>query len=393
MIDKFIWLIINYILLIDSINGFLLYEGLNLPLSQFIKILLILLISIRLANYRYGIYVILVLCYSLLLFSYWASFCPNLIGESFNSIFKFLSVILIFLYIKKSITLYPEQIFKKTHKAITINAVILSINIILGVLGIGYAQYDGEIGSRGFFYSGNEISGVMLIIFPYLLYYVKHRHSGLSGKYIIVSVTLLAVALLATTKTAILGCVIAICLIPRLCTILHSQKKKRKYLLPIILLTISCILYYGLKDSGIWERWSFLYEKDGLTGLLLSGRNIIVANKMGKYLETDSIHKILGMGHDDGVEIDPFDTLFYYGIIGVIIVYGFYIYLLFKANTYRQKGYHPYASLAWLVDFLILSASSLAGHIIFSGMSSIFIALINGLTFYKKSISTNARIN
>lgn len=385
MINKTIWFIINCILLFDSINGFLFYEGLNIPLSQSIKILLILLISIKLFNYRYGISVLLVLCYSLFLFSYWASFYPNLIGESLSTLFKFLSVILIFCYIKKSITLYPERTFKKIHKAISINAVILSFNIILGTLGIGYTQYNGAIGSRGFFYSGNEISGVILTIFPYLLFYVKQKFIGSAFKYFSISLLLLTITILTTTKTAILSCLLSICLVPLLNSIPQSHKKKKHgcFILFSILI-ISYGLYYALTNSPIWERWSFFYEKNGLIGVLLSGRDDLVNVKMEQYLNSGWLHLSLGLGRKGTVEVDPFDTLFNYGIIGCFLVYGFYIYLLITAITYKARKIFPYASLVVFIDILILFASSIAGHIIFSGMSGVFIALTNGLIFYKK---------
>ena len=85
------------------------------------------------------------------------------------------------------------------------------------------------------------------------------------------------------------------------------------------------------------------------------------------------------MGESRTVEMDPFDVLLNYGIVGVLLCYSFYIYLLIKSWKYRRKN--MIAKLVLYVNLLILSASSFAGHIIFSGMASWLIALINTLIY------------
>lgn len=63
-LDWIIWHIIYFILLFDSINGFLLHTGQAIPLSQAIKIVLIFLISIRLVN-RQSVYQLLLVFFYL----------------------------------------------------------------------------------------------------------------------------------------------------------------------------------------------------------------------------------------------------------------------------------------------------------------------------------------
>ena len=385
MINKIIWLIINYTLLFDSINGFFLHNGQDLFLSQGIKIILVFLILLKLITAKYRIYAIPILCYPIFLFIYWSTICPWLLGDSVNTLFKFLSVILIFLYIKREILLRPDYTLLHIDKAIKINMIVLSVNILSGLFNIGYSQYGGEIGSRGYFYSGNEISGVILLLCPYLLYQIWIKKYIRSIKYYLLSLALLMVALFSTTKTAILGVLISFFLIPYLrSNSSHTHKKNRKWLIPILSISIGVSAYYGITYSGIADRWSFFYEKDGLLGLVLSGRDITAREYMVKFLSSDSLQKFLGLGRIGTVEIDPFDTLFHYGFLGIIVVYSFYLYLLIHACTHIKRKTFPYASLVCFIDILILFASSIAGHIIFSGMSGVFIALINGLIFYKK---------
>lgn len=385
-LDWIIWHIIYFILLFDSINGFLLHTGQAIPLSQAIKIVLIFLISIRLVNRQSVYQLLLVFFYLFFMFAYWSVECPELLGDSLNTLFKFLSVVLMFLYIKQYVIKRPDFALKNIDKAISINIVVLIGNIILGILGIGYAQYGDSIGSRGFFYAGNEISGVMLVLFPYVLFRMKLLYSVTSYQYIIVAVLLVLTAMFAATKTAILGIVFTLCIIPVLNNAVNLSRSRRLKLFLFGTLFLFVLVYGGyylIIDTELWERWSFFYEKQGLTYLLFSGRDEMVLSAMNTYLDSNAITCWLGRGQYDSVEVDPFDALFNYGIIGFFVVYSFYFTLLLKSNSLRKHSAYIFAPMVFLVDILLLVASSMAGHILFSGMSGVFIAILNGLMYYK----------
>ena len=85
------------------------------------------------------------------------------------------------------------------------------------------------------------------------------------------------------------------------------------------------------------------------------------------------------MGGARTVEMDHADTLLNYGIVGVIIVYSFYLSLAVKAFRYRKKS--QYAKFVFGMDVFILVASCFAGHLLFSGLMGIPFALMNALVF------------
>ena len=99
-LDRMIWFIIRYSLLFDTVNGFFLHSGRDLPISQSLKTVLLFFVICRLASSKYLIIVPLVLCYVISLFIHFSFIIPSgLWGESINHVFKFLSVILYFYYI------------------------------------------------------------------------------------------------------------------------------------------------------------------------------------------------------------------------------------------------------------------------------------------------------
>ena len=54
--------------------------------------------------------------------------------------------------------------------------IIIVLNIFLRLFGFGFPMYglNGlEIGSKGFFYAGNEISATLLIVSSFLMYWFK----------------------------------------------------------------------------------------------------------------------------------------------------------------------------------------------------------------------------
>lgn len=382
-IDKIIWIIIRYSLLFDTINGFILHGGNDLPISQAFKMLLLTLVAIRLAGTRNIVYIFLIIVYtSVLLVHLSLGQSAGQLGETINHLFKFLSVPIYFIYARFQLKQNPELTFVRIRKAMFTNTLILVGNVWIGLLGLGYAQYGDSIGYRGYFYAGNEVSGVMLMLFPFVLYQVIVKYGMLSIKYVIINLLILITGVLTITKTALLGVVLTVCFIPLIKPGSVSRKRKRWIfaLLVLSMPVIGFIFYYGITQSGIIDRWLFFYDRNGLW-FLLSGREDRVIGEIVDYLAAGWSGWLLGLGGNRTVETDPFDTLFNYGILGVVFVYGFYIYLLTIARIHRKK--RLYAPLIYFCDIMILCASALSGHILFSGMAGIFIALVNSLVFYE----------
>jgi hypothetical protein len=256
-------------------------------------------------------------------------------------------------------------------------------------MGLGFSQYSGEItASKGFFFAGNELSVLSITLFSYMIfksYSAKWKYQKL------LLLLLLITAIYAGTKTMILGTII-------LCLLIHGitdhprrpiLKKISKVIIFILVSTIIIIGGYRyLVLSGIWDRWSFFYAKNGISSIL-SGRLEYVLDEISEYFNASLLYKIMGLGGNRTVEMDFFDVLLNFGIFGVFVVYSFYLTILENSRRLRKNKNYPYAKLSFITLTIILCTSFFAGHTIFSGMSGIFIGILCALTFYKKRDDKN----
>jgi uncharacterized membrane protein len=85
----------------------------------------------------------------------------------------------------------------------------------------------------------------------------------------------------------------------------------------------------------------------------------------------EGLHWTDNMPHGGIVEIDIIDTLMTYGILGVLLVYGFLFLIIYK--TYFNKN-HAGSKATVLLLLLLTGISLTAGHVIFSGVSAPLIA-------------------
>lgn len=375
-------------LIIDAINGFFLNNGIAIPLSPLYKIIVMIIVTIGLTSFRNGVITILnIYLYISIFFLHMVlNIRMPMIGETMNYLFRFILIILIYTYVKNLVQKNYEEIYHRISKIFNINLWVLIVNIFIGLLGLGYSAYVEGLGFRGFFYAGNELSGIIIVLLPFFLYQIGEKHSYHDLHYIGAAFLCLATATLLGTKTGLLAVIISLIVIPNLSI---SYKKLIK-IIPIIsiFLCFICYVLYSVLDSlGMVERWIYFYEQGGLSQLLLSGRHEFWAAEKDKFfLASNPLIRIFGLGlsGDKAIEMDPLDTLLYFGYIGVIITYTFYFYLLFKSYQYRTQN--KIARLVFYINLLLLSSSTFAGHILYSGMASLFIALINTLIYIPNNI-------
>jgi hypothetical protein len=294
---------------------------------------------------------------------------------------KFLMTVLIYIYFRK---LFATEIniLSKIDKIIIINFIIVVFNVlILGIMGIGFASYKGEdiYTSKGFFYAGNELSALAIILFSYMIfksYSAKWKYRKLLFP------ILFATAFYLGSKTMIIGTIVLCLLIPRITnsTVKKSILKKIAFIFISILIIIGG--YQFLISNGIWNKWAFFYAKNGLLSIF-SGRLDYVTEEISEYFDASFLYKIIGLGGNRTVEMDFFDVLLNFGIFGVFIVYSFYILIIENARRLKSNAEYPLAKLSLTTLILVLCISFLAGHVIFSGMADIFTGIMCALVFYK----------
>ena len=274
-----------------------------------------------------------------------------------------------------------------------------STSLSVFILHILFAQYEENIGSIGFFIAGNELSGLILILSGFLLYYCwnhfKHR-------YVLFSLLLLFLSLIKSTKTAILGEIILISVIPLVAnqSMFLSNFNRDKIIKRGLLLSVFSIGFIAiLIFTPVAKRWSEIFSNKDLITAITSSRNIYLNHGIELVSENfTNFNYLLGYGFGKfqnqmvnyidlvhTIEIDFFDVLFSRGIIFTIFIYGFYVYVfLFSLSQTSDKKIFVYSPLVVIMCVLLFLISVFAGHIITSGMCGLFLGFLFSLSHYEQ---------
>ena len=270
----------------------------------------------------------------------------------------------------------------------------LYISLIIGpfILGFGYYAwefYPEKSGYYGLFYGANEISAILVILFPIVLdYLLRCKKYIISGISIILS---FICAYLVGTKTMLLGFIMTLLylLIPFLYK--YYKKFSWKYKIcfigvVVLILILGCLIlpntpvyknitlaldYFKIDSSNIFSYY-------GINKMIFSGRLEFVVNIFNEVRWLGPLYYIFGIGKSilislKGVEIDLFDILFTLGIL------GFIFYLVFMYNSVKDTKLGGVYRYTFILGLLI---SLIAGHVLISTNVSIYLAL---LFYYNRS--------
>ena len=270
----------------------------------------------------------------------------------------------------------------------------LYISLIIGpfILGFGYYAwefYPEKSGYYGLFYGANEISAILVILFPIVLdYLLRCKKYIISGISIILS---FICAYLVGTKTMLLGFIMTLLylLIPFLYK--YYKKFSWKYKIcfigvVVLILILGCLIlphtplyknitlaldYFKIDSSNIFSYY-------GINKMIFRGRLEFVVNIFKEVRWLGPLYYIFGIGKSilislKGVEIDLFDILFTLGIL------GFIFYLVFMYNSVKDTKLSGVYRYTFILGLLI---SLIAGHVLISTNVSIYLAL---LFYYNRS--------
>ncbi|MDX3773500.1 O-antigen ligase family protein [Chromatiaceae bacterium AAb-1] len=398
--DKLLVLLLPWLLLADSVNGaLLLATGDSYGVSVLYKSLLLLVICCRLLQlsprWLAGLAAAgVVLCIGPL-WTYRLTGHPYLL-QDLQLALKLLTPLLAFCYGLRLFQLYPQQAKLLLHRIMLYSYLIVLLNMLLGLGGIGYTAYqpmdDVEqsfLGVKGFFYSTNELSALLLVLTAYLLLYCRQQQY--LYYYLLISGLSLLCALLLLTKTGLFGTVILIVAIPLLALPLSSWRAHRKSVLlalilaGVVLLLVILNAEMLLRMLGIYDKLQFVYQQQGLSGILLSSRDLY-ASRLWQVSEEhySELHRLFGVGvagirlylKKYFAELDWFDLMIFFGITGVVVfilTFGRFFYAAW------QQRYAAAGRVMLLLNLLLLLVSSLAGHVMTSGMLWLPWAMANAM--------------
>ena len=331
-----------FLVIVDTINGFFLNKGMESSIGIIFKAFVLLIafkILCSLPKFKWLLFFTIIYLPAFLILVMLNT--DSQIGPTINHLLKFVNVV--FIYYAAVVVFKSERIKERGIELIFyINSIVLLLNIYSGLLGIGYYAYGEGVGCKGFIYAHNEMSGMQAVLYGVSYYFIYNRYTSKKITIFVVNVFFLIAALLVTTKAGIFLVLISLILVPFVHMrygIFHSFLKMSKIKFLVLLSVICLVFYYGyllLDYSGAIERWIYFFEKDGVNALY-SSRDIFWEEEKLEWEGGNIGIKLFGMGGARTVEMDHADTLLNYGIVGVIIVYSFYLSLAVKAFRYRKK--------------------------------------------------------
>lgn len=391
-LDILICILFLGLLPIDTINGILLHKNIPLPISiaQLYKSALLILLIVKVAfRPRFLLYTIIV--FSILFIpSVYQVFKRNQISHLFLDIIKvsrYLTIILSFYFFTNYFQNNRGE--KIIFQIVFISYLVVVVNILLKYVGFGYPMYDfGDIGSRGFFYAGNEISVLLLILSA-----IIGKRLWIQRRYILYSIIgLLSIftALTIASKASMVGIILILLLVPIKRPTIEKVNFKAMFRYGLFTLILTPLLIIAswefVKNSKVYERFIHFYEKHDFLTFIYSNRNTFFFEYLEIFkVEYSSLEKFIGIGqtvYEDlsemqTVEIDIIDILFAQGILGVIVFISLIVFVLLQSLKLSFFSKYNYANFTFFMCVLLFVISSFSGHTFNSGMAGPFI----GLTF------------
>jgi hypothetical protein len=386
--EKLLLILLMFHLFVDMVDGWLDFNGINFPLSSIYKLILILVAIFIVLNQgskeSFFILVILLCCFALYILIGATRFSLEYLMKDLIALLKLLSFFMFYWVFKRFRNINPIH-----YIALLSLLSLLVIFLNTGMSYVGWGQYSyGSFGGKGYFYSANAISGAV-IIFSSLLFLVAVNSKVI---YILTVSVCILISMLLGTKSAIVSVLVLTFLVP------YIFKRRRLYWF----LFISLLLFIGLlfiiklddiSNLGVVQRILFFYDTGGFSKVIFSGRDQFFINNFDFFWNGDTINILLGVGHEGAygfekplIEMDYFDLLILYGFLFLILYIVLSIFLVSDLLR-RSKLYDKYERrllrMVIFLSFLFLCMAGLSGHVIFSGITTVFWALVLAIPSWK----------
>ncbi len=289
---------------------------------------------------------------------------------------------------------------ERVDRVLCLAALTASLGVLIPyVFEIGFYTYAdplGYRGSRGFYYAGNDITVVIMLILPLMLasWMETEGKAGVWSWLQAVASALSVVALmLIGTKTAFVAIIVTGAVLLGYSLVKVFQEKSVRMLLRLLLVAVmaaAVFLLLSLLGANATETIkdsvaaTGVYAETGTTGeVMLSGRTTYLFTAWYELLAGLPLTAIAGIGRGSQlriIEMDVFEVVIYYGVLGAISMLWLYLSQgvkvvvdLFRAFSLRNLA--CCTALALCVGFLIL-----AGHVLFSVTAGFYFAFLIAYT-------------
>ena len=363
-----IFLLLNPILDVTSF--------LNLPFSIIIRSLFLVGIVLYLfINKKELKLLIPLLIFSIISFIYQYFYLKFGLTETVSSILKFLYLPASILFFKNySLTIEKSKI--ETIILITYLGIYL-FSYLFKIGANAYLPTDGKSGFKGLFSSINEFSAIIVCLLPIAVNYLRSKKN-----YIVLIIILICssiASLLIGTKVLMGGIIFTILyLMWNEKNFFLRQSKKIKIIvisLFVILITISGFLFTKTRTYKNMQVQQDFFKVDNIFSLEFINR--VIYNDRLTFLDDNYTYyknqnidkKLLGISINNNdikmVEIDIFDILFRYGIVGIILFVSSIITINFKEIKVYDK----------ISMILLVIISLTSGHVLIYPAVSIYFSL------------------
>ena len=401
-LDNLIILLMFALLPVDMLNGIILKKGINLPISigQLYKLIILAFLFFKFLFKPKLLLFSLGVTFLLFIPSLYQSIKLLNVGFLFEDIIKiskYLAPLFCFLFFVDYIKRADEIGIRKLIRLVQFSYLVLAVNILLKYVGLGYPMYEfGNIGSKGFFYAGNEISALLVILSSVIAFDLWHNKKII--QYFIFWALTLFIGLTISSKTGVVGIALIFLLIPLKRPSIKLSIGRIIFFLSSLFIVIPLVFYLSWKfiqGTAFYIRLQYFSAKFDFWTFLLSNRNVFFTDAYKIYKEEYSVlEKVIGVGQaqyeliNNGriVEVDFADILFAYGIIGLIYFFAIILFLIVQALRFSRNDKYIFANFVLLMILVLLAISTTAGHVFSSGMAAVFIGLLFSLMYYKKDV-------
>lgn len=288
--------------------------------------------------------------------------------------------------------------------------------------GTNQATYRGDLslGTKGWFYSGNELSAILSITLPITIMYVSTNISFIGITTLLLQIhTLLSIG----TKTSLIStALIEVALF--ILAIIWSIKEKNKtnYILVCVLIISIIFTVCIMPNTASYKFFAIRIEENtvpitpsednvddfevtgepdsitDITSFILNGRQDFLKAQKALYSNTNILEKLFGVKYENRlgyansgqiktIEIDIYDIIINYGMIGTTLFYFpillcMFSYIFDMEKKYKKSIHNNIFILTALI--VALAISCIAGHVLTSSTIEIFVAYIIGELFLKK---------
>lgn len=378
-IEQVIVLLFSILPVVDSVNGILITAGLP-SIGTIYKVLTLAVLFVFVLRAGSSNGPMLVSCLCIIMYMTLSIFINIYIfsGELINADYP---IKLLFNVLTLVLLISCNQAGFISGKAIytilNINTWLMIVMILVPyALGLGSTIYSGGIGYKGFFYSNNELSVALIILFYFSLYRLARQISVLN---LVQLGAIMICVLLLNTKSGMAACLAG----GGLFAVEYLLRKDTKFKIPLILVMLLGL--YVAKDFIIEQIEGFMTRQTYLHGLyggslldtILSGRTFYLEDAWESFRDGPGFlfRFLFGNGFCSNhlVEMDFVDIFFYLGFFGVVGLTVFLIYIFAASLKHFKKDGTLVRPFGF---FMVIGFAFLAGHIFFMATSGCYFVLL-----------------